>query len=285
MTSWAREFLASLKARDLSGVHLVISNAHAGLKAAVAQQFTGPAWQRCRVHFMRNVHGAVSTKQPPVVTAAVNTIFAHIEPAEVAAQWDQLADTLESSFPKVTAMMAEAKPDVLAFTASPKAHWQKIWSNNQIERLNKEIKRRADVVEIFPNPAAFLRLATAVVIEGHDEWRVTRRYRSAALGGSLIQLTTTDFVRSESAVFSHPIFHSDGFGAQMTSLSSRRKQLNRLNFNEESDFCLNFRRSQQQLSDLSRNFHSFDADQRFEDLARVPFPLVVSPSASKTARR
>lgn len=127
---------------------------------------------------MRNLHGAVSAKQAPVVTAAVKTIFAHTEPAEVAAQWDQVADTLESSFPKVAAMMADAKPDVLAFTAFPKAHWQKIWSNNPIERLNKEIKRRADVVEIFPNPAAFLRLATAVVIEGHDEWQVTRRYLS-----------------------------------------------------------------------------------------------------------
>ncbi len=173
-----REFLASLKARGLSGVHLVISDAHAGLKTAVAQQFTGSAWQRCRVHFMRNLHGAVSTKQAPVVTAAVKTIFAHTEPAEVAAQWDQVADTLEASFPKVAAMMAEAKPDVLAFTAFPKAHWQKIWSNNPIERLNKEIKRRADVVEIFPNPPAFLRLATAVVIEAHDEWQVTRRYLS-----------------------------------------------------------------------------------------------------------
>ncbi|MDT0224140.1 MULTISPECIES: IS256 family transposase [Gordonia] len=173
-----REFLASLKARGLSGVHLVISDAHAGLKAAVAQQFTGSSWQRCRVHFMRNLHGAVSAKQAPVVTAAVKTIFAHTEPAEVAAQWDQVADTLESSFPKVAAMMADAKPDVLAFTAFPRAHWQKIWSNNPIERLNKEIKRRADVVEIFPNPAAFLRLATAVVIEAHDEWQVTRRYLS-----------------------------------------------------------------------------------------------------------
>ena len=173
-----REFLASLKARGLSGVHLVISDAHAGLKAAVAHQFTGSSWQRCRVHFMRNLHGAVSAKQASVVTAAVKTIFAHTEPAEVAAQWDQVADTLESSFPKVAAMMAEAKPDVLAFTAFPKAHWQKIWSNNPIERLNKEIKRRADVVEIFPNPAAFLRLATAVVIEAHDEWQVTRRYLS-----------------------------------------------------------------------------------------------------------
>ena len=173
-----REFLASLKARGLAGVHLVISDAHAGLKAAVAQQFTGTSWQRCRVHFMRNLHGAVSAKHAPAVTAAVKTVFAHTDPEEVAAQWDTVADSLAGSFPKVAAMMNEAKADVLAFTAFPRAHWQKIWSNNPIERLNKEIKRRADVVEIFPNPAAFLRLATAVVIEAHDEWQVTRRYLS-----------------------------------------------------------------------------------------------------------
>lgn len=173
-----REFLTSLKSRGLAGVHLVISDAHAGLKAAVAQQFSGSSWQRCRVHFMRNLHGAVSAKHAPAVTAAVKTIFAHTDPEEVAAQWDRVADTLADGFPKVAAMMGEAKTDVLAFTAFPRAHWQKIWSNNPIERLNKEIKRRADVVEIFPNPAAFLRLATAVVIEAHDEWQVTRRYLS-----------------------------------------------------------------------------------------------------------
>ena len=173
-----REFLAGLKARGLSGVHLVISDAHAGLKAAVAQQFTGASWQRCRVHFMRNVGSAVSSKQVPPVMAAIKTIFAHTEPDAVAGQWDQVADTLATSFPKVAAMMRDAKHDVLAFRVFPKAHWQKIWSNNPIERLNKEIKRRADVVEIFPNPAAFLRLATAVVIEAHDEWQVTRRYVS-----------------------------------------------------------------------------------------------------------
>lgn len=173
-----REFLASLKARGLSGVHLVISDAHAGLKAAVAQQFSGSSWQRCRVHFMRNLHGAVSAKHAPAVTAAVKTVFAHTDPDEVAAQWDTVADSLAAGFPKVAAMMNEAKANVLAFTAFPRAHWQKIWSNNPIERLNKEIKRRADVVEIFPNPAAFLRLATAVVIEAHDEWQVTRRYLS-----------------------------------------------------------------------------------------------------------
>lgn len=173
-----REFLAGLKARGLSGVHLVISDAHAGLRAAISQQFSGACWQRCRVHFMRNVGSAVSSKQVPPVMAAVKTIFAHTEPDAVAAQWDRVADTLAESFPKVASMMRDAKADVLAFRAFPKAHWQKIWSNNPIERLNKEIKRRADVVEIFPNPAAFLRLATAVVIEAHDEWQVTRRYVS-----------------------------------------------------------------------------------------------------------
>jgi putative transposase len=173
-----REFLAGLKTRGLLGVHLVISDAHAGLKAAVAQQFSGASWQRCRVHFMRNIGTAVSAKHVPPVMAAVKTIFAHTEPDAVEVQWDQVTDTLAKSFPKVAAMMREAKEDVLAFRAFPKAHWQKIWSNNPIERLNKEIKRRADVVEIFPNPAAFLRLATAVVIESHDEWQVTRRYVS-----------------------------------------------------------------------------------------------------------
>ena len=113
-----------------------------GLKSAVAQQFSGSSWQRCRVHFMRNLHGAVSAKHAPAVTAAVKTVFAHTDPDEVAAQWDTVADSLAASFPRWPPMMNEAKADVLAFTAFPRAHWQKIWSNNPIERLNKEIKRR-----------------------------------------------------------------------------------------------------------------------------------------------
>ncbi|WP_446222569.1 IS256 family transposase [Nocardia sp. IBHARD005] len=173
-----REFLVSLRNRGLSGVHLVISDAHSGLKAAVAQQFTGAAWQRCRVHFMRNLQGAVGSKHVPAVMAAVKTIFVHTDPDEVATQYDQVVETLSGSFPKAAAMLTAARHDVLAFAAFPRAHWSKIWSNNPIERLNKEIKRRADVVEIFPNSAAFLRLATAVVIEQHDEWQVTRRYVS-----------------------------------------------------------------------------------------------------------
>lgn len=190
-----REFLASLKARGLSGVHLVISDAHAGLKVAVAQQFTNSSWQRCRVHFMRNLHTAVTRKQSPVVTAAIRTIFVHDDPKELEAQWDQVVASLESSCPKAAAMMIEAKSDVLAFTSFPQAHWQKIWSNNPLERLNKEVKRRADVVEIFPNPPAFLRLATAVVIEAHDEWQVTRRYMSEV---SMVELQKV-IVKKEAA--------------------------------------------------------------------------------------
>ena len=180
-----REFLAGLRARGLTGVHLVVSDAHAGLKAAVAQQFTGAAWQRCRVHFMRNLQAAVGKRHVPPVMAAIKTVFAHTDPDEVAAQWDTVAESMAEHFPKVADMMRGAKEDVLAFAAFPQAHWQKIWSNNPIERLNKEIKRRADVVEIFPNSAAFLRLATAVVIEQHDEWQVTRRYVSEVSMGEL----------------------------------------------------------------------------------------------------
>lgn len=172
------EFLRGLKARGLSGVHLVTSDAHAGLKRAIAEQFTGASWQRCRVHFMRNVGAKVSAKAMPPVMAALKTVFAHTEPAAIGAQWDAVVATFDSSCPQVAELMRTAKADVLAFSGFPRAHWTKIWSNNPIERLNKEIKRRADVVEIFPNQAAFLRLATAVVIEQHDEWQVARRYVS-----------------------------------------------------------------------------------------------------------
>lgn len=119
----------------MSGVHLVVSDAHSGLKAAVTQQFAGASWQRCRVHFMRNLQGAVASKHVPPVMAAVKTIFAHTDPVQVSAQWDQVVDTLGSSFPKVAALMETAKHDVLAFTAFPRAHWQKIWSNNPIELI------------------------------------------------------------------------------------------------------------------------------------------------------
>jgi putative transposase len=169
------DFRSSLRERGLHGVRLAISDAHAGLNAAVARQFTGAGWQRCHVHFMRNLAGKVPGKQQAAVLAAVTTIFAHTDRDALPAQWDTVADTLEPSYPAVAAMMSEAKTDVPAFAEYPLAHWQKIWSNNPIERLNKETKRRADVVETFPNNQAILRLATSVVIDQHDEWQVCRR--------------------------------------------------------------------------------------------------------------
>ena len=127
----------------------------------------------------------MAKRHVPPVMVAIKTVFAHTDPDEVTAQWDTVAESMAEHFPKVAEMMRSAKEDVLAFAVFPRAHWQKIWSNNPIERLNKEIKRRADVVEIFPNAAAFLRLATAVVIEQHDEWQVTRRYVSDVSMGEL----------------------------------------------------------------------------------------------------
>ena len=144
----------------------------------------------------------MASKHAPAVTAAVKTIFAHTDPKEVAAQWDQVADTFAGSFPKAHQRMREAKTDVLAFTAFPRGHWQKIWSNNPIERLNKEIKRRADVVEIFPNPEAFLRLATSVVIDQPDEWQVGRRYVSE---------TSMDELRAVVAAKQHALNASNGY--------------------------------------------------------------------------
>ena len=178
-------FLRGLKTRGLGGVQLVISDAHAGLKAAIATVFIGAAWQRCRVHFMRNVLAVVPKGNAEMVAAAIRTIFAQPDAASVAEQFDDIATKLERMLPKVAAMMRDAKEDLLAFTGFPQAHWRQLWSTNPLERTNKEIKRRTDVVGVFPNPAALLRLAGSVLIEQHDEWAASdRRYfseRSMAL--------------------------------------------------------------------------------------------------------
>jgi putative transposase len=172
-------FLRSLKTRGLSGVQLVISDAHAGLKNAIASVLLGAAWQRCRVHFLRNVLAAVPRGSAEMVAAAIRTIFAQPGPVHVAEQLDTIAAMLGRQFPKVEAMLREAADDITAFAAFPVSHWKKIWSTNPLERLNKEIKRRTDVVGVFPNPAALLRLAGAVLAEAHDEWQVSeRRYLS-----------------------------------------------------------------------------------------------------------
>jgi putative transposase len=172
-------FLRTLKTRGLHGVQLVISDAHAGLKAAIEAVLLGAAWQRCRVHFLRNVLAQVPKGHAEMVAAAIRTIFAQPDPAHVREQLATIAGMLGRQLPKVQTMLTEAADDVTAFADFPISHWKKIWSTNPLERVNKEIKRRTDVVGVFPNPAALLRLAGSVLVETHDEWQVTdRRYLS-----------------------------------------------------------------------------------------------------------
>ena len=182
-----RGFLTALKRRGLGGVRLVISDQHAGLVAALKRSFQRTAHQRCRVHFARNLLALVPKTHTDMVAAVFRTIFAQPNPEAVAATWDQVRDQLTNSFPKIGPLMDEAKTEVLAFTAFPRAHWQKIWSTNPLERVNKEIKRRARVVGIFPNEASVNRLVGAVLADMHDEWQSgDRRYLSE---GSMAKLT------------------------------------------------------------------------------------------------
>ena len=147
------------------GVQLVISDAHRGLVNAIGTAFQGSSWQRCRVHFMRNVLAKVSKGHDEMVAATIRTIFAQPGQKEVRAQVDLVAAMLTSKFPAVAAMLTDSKADLTAFSDFPQAHWSKTWSTNPLERLNREVKRRTDVVGIFPNPAALLRLSACVLIE------------------------------------------------------------------------------------------------------------------------
>jgi len=175
--SWLA-FLRGLKARGLAGVRLVVSDAHPGLKAAIASVFTGSAWQRCRTHFITNLLAKIPKAAQPGIVALWRMIFLQEDAASVRRQAEQILMLLEARFPQAGELFAEALDDVLAFTAFPKEHWRQIWSNNPQERLNKEIRRRTDVVGIFPNRAAILRLVGALLAEQHDEWVVGRRYFS-----------------------------------------------------------------------------------------------------------
>ena len=190
-TFWTR-FLRSLKDRGLSGVRLVISDAHAGLKAAIRKCFTGSSWQRCRVHFIRNLLALIPKAHTEFVAAAFRSIFTLTNAADVSARWDEVETTLAERFPKAAALMRDAKTDVLAFSAFPRAHWRKIWSNNPLERLNKEVKRRSNVVGIFPNDQAAIRLIGAVLADQHDEWAIARRYLSESSMAELTEPRDTD---------------------------------------------------------------------------------------------
>ena len=172
-------FLRSLVARGLSGVRLVTSDAHPGLVDAIAATLPGAAWQRCRTHAMRNLLTRVPKSAQGFVATMVRTIFAQPDAETVHEQYRRIVDQLETRFPDAAALLEEAAPDLLAFTSCPKEHWRQLWSNNSLERLNKEIRRRTDVVGIFPNRAAVVRLVGAVLAEQNDEWAVaSRRYMS-----------------------------------------------------------------------------------------------------------
>ena len=170
-------FLRSLVARGLSGVGLVISDDHPGLKAAVEATLPGASWQRCRTHFMRNLLTRIPKASQSMVATLVRTIFEQPDATQVWAQHARVVDQLEDRFADAAAMLIDAA-DLLAFAAFPTEHWSAIRSNNPQERLNKELRRRTDVVGIFPNRAAVIRLVGAVLAEQHDEWAVARRYMS-----------------------------------------------------------------------------------------------------------
>jgi putative transposase len=169
-------FLRGLVARGLSGVQLVTSDCHHGLRDAIASVLPGAAWQRCRAHYARNLATKVPRSAQPWVATLVRTIFEQPDADSVRAQHRQVVTALEAKFPQAAAHLDDAREDILAFTAFPREVWRQVWSNNPQERLNKEIRRRTDVVGIFPGRDAIIRLVGAVLAEQNDEWTESRRY-------------------------------------------------------------------------------------------------------------
>jgi putative transposase len=172
-----REFLRSLTARGLAGVRLCVSDAHQGLRQAIAKVLGCP-WQRCTVHFLRDMLGHVGKAQQPMIAAAIRGIFQAANLEEARERLGEVLERLAGPAPKVAALLEAAESELLAFYELPREHWSKLRSTNPLERVNREIGRRTDVVGIFPNDAALLRLAGALLIEQNDEWLVARRYLS-----------------------------------------------------------------------------------------------------------
>ena len=200
-TDFWTSFLRSLRERGLkvpspedpTGVVLVTSDAHAGIRAAVRAILPGASWQRCRVHFARNITSRLGSARSKPVNALVSTIFAQTSREAVMAQYKHVVDSLREAFPEIAQMLKDAEPDLTAFAAFPREHWQKIWSNNPIERLNREIKRRADVVQVFPDSESVTRLIGSVLLEQHEEWQYgERRYLSQTSLQRLTDMLHTD---------------------------------------------------------------------------------------------
>jgi putative transposase len=170
-----RQFLGSLKERGLDGTRLVISDAHLGLTAAIKRMFQGSSWQRCRVHFLRNLLSHVPKAGQDMVAAAMKAVFVIQAPDQVRAHWQRVTEMLRKQFPTAVPVMDVARVDVLAFLHFPQEHWRTVWSTNPLERLNKEIKRRTNVVGIFPNDPAIVRLVGSQLLEQQEEWQLERR--------------------------------------------------------------------------------------------------------------
>lgn len=183
-------FLRSLRERGLTGVRLVIGDHHTGLVKAIRKVMIGSGYQRCRVHFLRNVFAMIPKEAGEMVAATIRTIFAQPTAEAVRTQLHTVADMLGAQLPKVKAMLLESEEELTAFAAFPERHWKKIQSTNPLERVNREIKRRIDVVQVFPNDDALLRLVTAVLFELHDEWIAFPRHYLPE--GSMDQIYTTE---------------------------------------------------------------------------------------------
>lgn len=195
--SWSA-FLNSLISRGLGGVKMVISDAHTGLREAINSVFTGASWQRCRVHFMRNILAEVPKKQKGMVSTMVRTIFSAENKNDAKAQVSAVLNQLSGRFPRAMSVLEQGEEDVLAYMDFPQKHWQQIYSSNVLERLNKEIRRRINVVQVFPDRNSVIRLAGAVLMEQHDEWiAAEKRYLSLdSMNELYLHALTTDKVLS-----------------------------------------------------------------------------------------
>ncbi len=190
-------FLRSLVARGLRGVKLAISDAHEGLRAAIETTLVGATWQRCRVHVMRNVLSQVPKSSQAMVSSIVRTIFAQPTQESAKEQLAVVVQQLKSRFPKAMDVLQKAEEDVLAYMAFPREHWRQICSTNPLERLNREIRRRIDVVGIFPNRDSVIRLVGTILQEQHDEWSIARRYFSLE---SMAKLTSNQALLAPTSV-------------------------------------------------------------------------------------